>query len=636
MTIRQKLYTALFSLTFVMLLLGIISYVMLGKLETQIKILTGLSNANTQLYQARLSQADYAITEAAHYRDGVMGYLDQAQNSLEPVLANMKVQESLRQVDAIRNNIADYRSAFNDYTQAKSDNIRSRESFDGAAQAVSRDIDAVLSAIESYFSAHQSDFAEFNRYRTAKHFKDTFNLVRVEIWKYNNKPESQQAAHILSQIDGLSKQVGHMQSIMLSDKTQTHLQGLNNSLSQYRKLFILMRDANIGVQEAFAHMLSEADSASTLATKLIGEELVIEAEVRSQVNTVTFGAVGLAMLLSAIMGVWLVRSIMNPLNQSIAFAQEIAQGNLTSNINIINNDEFGELNGAMNRSAASLRDIVGQIQQVTGVLNDSSNSVMAAVEQSNRSVQTQQMETDMLATALNEMAAATLQIAQNASQAHQESVNAEEQAKNGEQVVRLTIKAMEELASDMQSATQVVSKLDGDAANISSILGVIRGIADQTNLLALNAAIEAARAGEQGRGFSVVADEVRTLAQKTQDSIAEITTIIEVIQQGAANVVSVISQSTDKTNNVVNLTNESSDAYGSIVAAINSISEMNTQVSVGAEEQSSVVEEVNGNIMQIKNMSDQNADGLNEIQQQISEQVERSGQMEKLVGFFRV
>ncbi|MBT1064441.1 methyl-accepting chemotaxis protein [Bowmanella sp. Y26] len=636
MTIRQKLYTALFSLTFVMLLLGIISYLMLGRLEGQIQILTGLSNANTQLYQARLSQADYMITELPKYHDGVLGYLDQANASLEPVLGNMQAPERLRQAESIRSNIADYRSAFKDFTQAQSDNIRSRESFDGAARAVSTDIDAVLSAIESYFSSHQTDFAEFNRYRTAKHFKDTFNLVRVEIWKYNSKPTTQQADKVLNDIDGLSKQVTQMQSIMLSEQTQIHLRKLDSSLAQYRSLFIAMRDASIGVESAFAHMLSEGEDASSMATKLIGEELVVESDVRAQVKAVTFGAVALAMLLSAVLGVWLVRSIMNPLNQSIAFAKEIAEGNLTSNINVINNDEFGELNTAMNQSAASLRDIVGQIQQVTGVLNDSSNSVMAAVEQSNRSVQTQQMETDMLATALNEMAAATLQIAQNASQAHRESVNAEEQAKNGEQVVRLTISAMQELAMDMQSATQVVNKLDGDAANISSILGVIRGIADQTNLLALNAAIEAARAGEQGRGFSVVADEVRTLAQKTQDSIAEITTIIEVIQQGAANVVNVIGQSTDKTNNVVNLTNESSDAYGSIVAAINSISEMNTQVSVGAEEQSSVVEEVNGNIMQIKNMSDQNAEGLNEIQQQIREQVERSGQMDKLVGFFRV
>lgn len=636
MTIKQKLIAALGTLTLIILIVGIFAITSLQKLQSQQAIFGGLSSADTVLYQARLSQADYMLLEITKFKDQVFNYLQEANGLLNNVKSKMAVQKSIDQVDKIQINISEYKNAFSRFTQAKKRDIDGRQALDRTAIKVYKEINNVLDSIETFFNANRSDFSEFTRYLAAKDFKDRFNQLRVMVWQFNTKPSSALNDTIQKKIETLKKVIPELKSIMLSPDTQVLLNELSVDLDNYDAQYDQVSLAYVELTNAKASMLKEASEASKTTEALITVERVISNQVRDQVRTTIIVAVIAAILLSIVLTIWLLRTIMTPLNQSIQFAQVIATGDLSKKIEVKGKDEFAALNGALNESSHSLQQTVGKIKNVLNELNSTSGSINQAVNKSNDSMLSQQDETDKLATALHEMATATLEIAKNATEASRQSGQAEQEAQVGNKVVTNSTKAMQDLSVDMGDASNAVDKLNSDSANISNILAVIRGIADQTNLLALNAAIEAARAGEQGRGFAVVADEVRSLAQKTQKSIEEITSIIDLIQQGASNVVNVMAKSNSQTQGVLEFTNQASDAYLNIVKAIQVISDMNTQVSVGAEQQSSVAEEVNNNVIRIKSLADENSDNLGLITKQLNRQAEQSSQVNDLIAFFKV
>jgi methyl-accepting chemotaxis protein len=248
----------------------------------------------------------------------------------------------------------------------------------------------------------------------------------------------------------------------------------------------------------------------------------------------------------------------------------------------------------------------------------------------------QKVETESLASAITELSAANAQIASNAKMAAQTSQDAGEAASKGDLIVKDASVAMAELSAELDQASIVVGKLNQDSDNIANILDVIRSIAEQTNLLALNAAIEAARAGEQGRGFAVVADEVRTLAARTQNSIMEITSLIEHIQKGARDVVAVMTSSNNKSTTVKQLTEQASQAYANITEAVNQLSNINQQVALGAEEQTQVTHATSTNVERIADLASTNAHNLQSIKEQTNHQTKDTDALSKLLSFFKL
>ncbi|ELR67767.1 methyl-accepting chemotaxis sensory transducer [Photobacterium marinum] len=606
------------------------------KQELQTTIVLGLKEADTKLFLARLAQADYMVQEKLEFRDNVSRSVQSALEALEETKQMMKVEENRHKVDGIIDSIQLFNNSFTDFVKAKDNTIKVRNDFLIAATNFSNTIDNVLLSIETYYTANQSDFAEFGRYREAKSLKDKFNELRVDIWMYNEHPTKTKAEEINNKIDNLQSHILELQKIMLSAETQQYLKVLDSQFDTYRMLFSATVNDVTTIKATSQHILDNANRASEQVYALVKNELSVAKSVQSRLEMMTYAAIMFSVVLSAGLSIWLVRSIMQPLSQSVGFAQQIAQGNLTHHIDLKGNDEFTTLNQALNQSSDSLRDIIGQVKNLSAVLADSSNAIEGSVTGSTQSVQLQQTETENIATAINEMTVAATQISANADQASEQSDHATDAASTGNEVVQNTSDAMNALSDAMLRASNVVNKLNEDTNNIGNILGVIRGIADQTNLLALNAAIEAARAGEQGRGFAVVADEVRSLAQKTQDSIEDITVIIEAIQAGASDVVEVVNTSTEQSDKVQVLSRRSGDAYKNIVDAISVITDMNTQVSVGAKEQSVVAENINTNILQIKAIADENAAGLSKIQTQINNQLEQTEALNKVIAFFRI
>ncbi len=285
------------------------------------------------------------------------------------------------------------------------------------------------------------------------------------------------------------------------------------------------------------------------------------------------------------------------------------EGDLTVEIKEDGFKDVVEMSIGLKQLVTSLKNQIQLINSSSTDLTSAADQVSQITDNTNQGILRQQMETDLVATAINEMTATVVEVARNAADAAQAATKADSESKNGIDVVEKTISAIGELAAEVEAAAGVIQTLEDDTVKIGTILDVIRGIAEQTNLLALNAAIEAARAGEQGRGFAVVADEVRTLASRTQESTQEIQNMIEALQKGAHDAVGAMNSNQVKANETVSHANETSESLKQISDSIHTISDMNAQIATASEEQTAVTEEINRNIINISQIADETTEG---------------------------
>ncbi len=261
-----------------------------------------------------------------------------------------------------------------------------------------------------------------------------------------------------------------------------------------------------------------------------------------------------------------------------------------------------------------IRDLAATKTTILNQCSDTSTKLVADMDElsdgahrTSVGTRSQQHEVELVATAMNEMSATVQEVAKNASNAAVAATSADDQAKQGKQVVTATIEAIDNLASGVEQASEAIDTVENDSETISTVLDVIRGIADQTNLLALNAAIEAARAGEQGRGFAVVADEVRSLAARTQESTREIQGMIERLQSGTQSAAKLMADSKVRANEAVEQAAEAGAALETITEAVDTINMMNSQIATASEQQSSVAEEINQNVVRIAQVVEETA-----------------------------
>ncbi|KPJ90235.1 MAG: hypothetical protein AMJ53_14340 [Gammaproteobacteria bacterium SG8_11] len=304
---------------------------------------------------------------------------------------------------------------------------------------------------------------------------------------------------------------------------------------------------------------------------------------------------------------WLItRAIVIPLKAAVTALKNIAEGegDLTQRLEQRGNDEISELGAQFNKFAENIQNIVRQVSETATNLAQASEQMTRTTLNTSESIQRQKSEVDQAATAITEMSSASHEVAQNADLTAESTKDADRQTKEGRSLVNQTLDAIQTLTEKTQSTAQTIEQLGDGINQISSVIDVIRGVAEQTNLLALNAAIEAARAGEQGRGFAVVADEVRTLANRTTQSTEEIRSKVESLQKEAANAVSSILENRDLANATMEVANKSGASLDSITDAVSRIASMTIQIASAAEEQSSVAEQINQSIVNINQMAD--------------------------------
>ncbi|MCE9847395.1 methyl-accepting chemotaxis protein [Aeromonas allosaccharophila] len=352
---------------------------------------------------------------------------------------------------------------------------------------------------------------------------------------------------------------------------------------------------------------------------------VVVASYDSAKLSVTIALV-LGLVLVVVLSMVLTRQIRDPLIMLARQAQRIANGELGQGElqqwirdSRFNRDELGQLGSAINRMQGSLSDLVSEIAGSVSQLSSAVEEVSAISSQSASGMAIQQSEVSQVATAMNEMQSTVNEVARNTTDAMSAAKDASRTSAAGSEVVRCSIASIEEVSVKIEQAGTVVQQLEADSANISVVLDVIRDIAGQTNLLALNAAIEAARAGEQGRGFAVVADEVRSLAQRTQDSTAEISKMIELLQSRAAEAGNAMQLSRHQMQESVGLARDAGTSIDTINGAVVRITDMNTLIATATEEQNAVTEELNRSIVNIHNAADENAQGAHQIAQACGE-----------------
>ncbi|WGV98940.1 methyl-accepting chemotaxis protein [Vibrio sp. YMD68] len=361
-------------------------------------------------------------------------------------------------------------------------------------------------------------------------------------------------------------------------------------------------------------------------------------------NSITTGKltveIGLVIaLITGAIAFWMIkRFVITPLRDIEKAMAEIAQGDgdLSKRLEVTSQDELG-------RVANSFNQFVGKIHVTVEEVIISSNAVRADMENIKSLTQSialfssnQQQESELVATAVHEMQVTSSTVSDNANDAAQASSSANNEADQTSAILGQTVESIKNLSTEIDNASQVIHTLDTDVGNIVSILDVIRGIADQTNLLALNAAIEAARAGEQGRGFAVVADEVRSLASRTQESTGEIQSMIEKLQEGAKQAVSVMDASKNSSNATIDTAGSAAESLDKIRHSIAQMNEMNTQIASAASQQSNVSNEVNENVQRIADNSYQMVEMVNSADNACMSLSEQCQKLDSLVAEFEV
>ncbi|MBA1197275.1 HAMP domain-containing protein [Pseudomonas plecoglossicida] len=571
-----------------------------------------------QQYERDRDEKGVAALETA------LGNLDR---QVQLMLGQIEQPADLQRLEQQREAVRQYQQAFADIRQAGQRRDASRsvlgDSADKAAALISQVQQRLLAA------------GDVNQYQHAVEVSALLLQARFQVrgYTYSGKPEFQQTA--LTAIDQALAVLNTLPT-KLPAEYAAGLDDASTALAAYRDAVNQFASAQTAAEQALQRMTEQGAVLIDTSKQMSSSQTEVRDQGTQQAKTVLAGATALALLLGLIAAWAITRQIVGPLRYTLTAAERVASGDLSQNLQIDRRDELGQLQASMQRMTVSLRELIGGIGDGVTQIASAAEELSAVTEQTSAGVNNQKIETDQVATAMNEMAATVHEVARNAEQASEAALAADQQAREGDRVVGEAIAQIERLASEVNNSSEAMNQLKDESDKIGSVLDVIKAVAQQTNLLALNAAIEAARAGEAGRGFAVVADEVRSLAQRTQQSTEEIEALIAGLQSGTQRVASVMDASRDLTESSVELTRRAGGSLETITRTVSSIQAMNQQIATAAEQQSAVAEEINRSVMNVRDISDQTSAASEETASSSVELARLGTHLQGLVGRFRL
>ena len=602
-----------------------------------------MSSLNSGLLKVRLLEQEYALrgdaktVEALHA--GVEELIALANGLKQASAANVPVMNDVEQ------SLAAYRKAFDEFVSLSQTKDLALEMANWSVSSVANNLDVLQAGLadDGAYTLKESqgkDGAQFIEQagqvsQVSRLMLQAMNEARVRL-DLSRKGDDSAGQGKIEQADQALAQAEQLKSTVLDDGYKTvlnevtgHIAGFSEKLAEYTGLLAQEKKVYAQLHQRAAQVVDRVDQA------YVAEDQSMQAELKK--NALLIIGSSVLALLAGLVAAWVItRLIVAPLRSVIQVAQRIASGDLSATVEVTRRDEIGQLMHAMQQMGAGLSTIVSGLQAGIEQLASSAQSLSAGTEQTNLEVSSQKEETEQVATAMNQMTATVHDVARNAEEAAQAAQTADSKVESGQQVVRQSMARIELLADSATSASSSIESLSAEIQNIGTVLGVIKSVAEQTNLLALNAAIEAARAGEQGRGFAVVADEVRALAKRTQQSTEEIERLVSALRSAAHSSVQQIQNSGELVKLAVSDALQTESALGSIAAAVSLIQQMNQQIAAAAEEQSSVAEEINRSVTSIRASADQSSLAMQGNAASSIELAQLGIELKGMVGHFRL
>ncbi|MCP1453774.1 methyl-accepting chemotaxis protein [Pseudomonas kilonensis] len=585
-----------------------------------------IASLNELAKDLRIASLDYEMRRGEQGPTAVNEFVGKLQENIQAALKRFvrpADQELLNQQLAI---LDEYKRAFADLTQATQNRESARSKLGANADNAVAKVKEVENALRQGDSVAQFD--------SVVELSKLLQQARYQVrgYTYSGKADAEQPA--LDAIDSVLKNLESLTGKL--PEHATNLQQASESMKAYRAAVSQFRDSQVASASALKKMADQDTRLNGLDNQLTTSQIEKRDQETAQAKE-TLIIVTILALAFGLLAAWIItRQIVAPLQQTLVAVERVASGDLSHNLVVTRRDDMGQLQGSLQRMVISLRQLIGGISDGVTQIASAAEQLSAVTEQTSAGVNSQKVETDQVATAMHEMTATVQEVARNAEEASEAAVAADQQAREGEKVVGEAIAQIERLSKEVGNSTEAMGHLKRESDKIGSVLDVIKSVAQQTNLLALNAAIEAARAGEAGRGFAVVADEVRSLAQRTQKSTEEIEELILGLQSGTEQVATTLDNSRNLTDSSVELTRRAGGSLENITRTVSAIQSMNQQIAAAAEQQSAVAEEINRSVVNVRDVSEQTASSSEETAASSAELARLGVHLQTLVGRFKV
>jgi methyl-accepting chemotaxis protein len=604
----------------------------LGSLIDRSNWMSDITSLNSQLTKLRVTRLQYMVANGDDkVAETVQVSLDGFKGYQQKLLATFKAPDNIKMLEQLGRVIADYQKSLNDMRNGYRASAAARQEMTVHAAKGEALIEQILADVKT----DAMDLGRFDQYETIVDAREDLMRVRYEVRGYlaDGTPDSEQKA--TSQITDAIKGMDSLRTAF-SDTQATRIGELDKTLGSYRSALEAMKSANTAIGQARKEMTTQGQDIVKLSDDLYQFQLDRRDQESAQARTLQITCTLLALILGVLAAVLITRQITRPLQETLAVVDRIASGDLTQTVAVTRRDELGVLQQGIQRMGTTLRDLITGIRDGVTQIASAAEELSAVTEQTSAGVNSQKVETDQVATAMHEMSATVQEVARNAEQASRAASDADTEARDGDRVVGEAIAQIERLAAEVGRSADAMTQLEQESDKIGKVMDVIKAVAEQTNLLALNAAIEAARAGEAGRGFAVVADEVRGLAQRTQQSTEEIESLVAGLQNGTRQVSSIMLSSRDLTVSSVQLSRKAGTSLSSITQTVSNIQAMNQQIAAAAEQQSAVAEEISRSIVNVRDVSEQTASASEETAASSVELARLGGQLQMMVSHFRV